>query len=92
MIFPGDHTPVRKVLLEDAEILVKTQEKLNGLIYAFEDIMSSSSNDIGCTKLIEMDIETNPNLPPINSKPYTLPFIHQEWLRKELGDLEKAEN
>ena len=71
MIFPGDHTPIRKVLLQDAKILSETQEKLNGLIHAFKDIMSSSSNDIGYTKLIEMDIETDPNLPP-----YLLSLTH----------------
>ena len=42
MIFPGDYTPVRKVLLQGAKILVEMQEQLNGLIHAFEDIMSSS--------------------------------------------------
>ena len=37
-----------------------------------------------------MDIETDPNLPPIASKPYTLHLKYQEWVRKELEDLEKA--
>ena len=49
MIFPGDHTPVRKDLLHDAKILVEMQEKMKGLIHAFEDIMSSSSGIIGYT-------------------------------------------
>ena len=53
MIFPGDDTPIRKVLLQDAIILVETQEKWNSQIHTFED-MSLSSNDIGYTKLIEM--------------------------------------
>ena len=56
MLFPGDDTPVRKVLLQDAKISVETQEKLNGLMHDFEKNISSSSNDIGYTKLIEMDI------------------------------------
>ena len=47
-------------------------------------------NDIGHTRLIEMDIETDPKLPPIASRPYTLPLKHQGWVRKELEDLEKA--
>ena len=63
---------------------------MNGLIHAFVDIMSSSSNDIGYTRLIEIDIETDPNLPPLASKPYTLPLKYQEWVRKGLEDLEKA--
>ena len=49
MIFPGEYTPVRKVLLKDAKILVEMQEKLSDLIHALEDIMSSSSNDKGYT-------------------------------------------
>ena len=52
--------------------------------------MSSSSNDIGYIKLIEMDIETDLNLSPIALKPYTLTLKHQEWVRKELEDLEKV--
>ena len=38
-----------------------------------------------------MDKETDHNLLPGASKPYTLPLKHQEWARKELEDLEKAE-
>ena len=37
---------------------------------------------------METDKETNPNLPPIVSKPYTLPLKCKEWVRKELEDLE----
>ena len=66
------------------------QEKFSGLIHAFEDIMSSSSNDIGYTKLIEMGTETYPNLSSIALKLYTIPLKHQEWVTKELEDLEKA--
>ena len=72
--------------------MVETEEKLSGPIHALEDIISSSSNDIGYTKLIEMDIETDPNLPPIASKPYTFLLKHQEWVRKELEDLGKSRN
>ena len=42
MIFPGDHMAVRKVLLQDAKISVETQKKLDSLVHAFEDIISSS--------------------------------------------------
>ena len=90
MIFSGDHKLVRKVLHQDKKILVDTQEKLNGLIHVFENITSASSNDIGYTKLIEMDLEYDPDLPPIAFKHYKLPLKCQEWVRKELEDLEKA--
>ena len=80
MMFPGDHTPPRKVVLQDAKISEDTQEKVNSLWYIFEDIMSSSSSDICYTKQIEMEIETDQKLPPVASKPYTLPLKHQEWV------------
>ena len=38
-----------------------------------------------------MDTETDPNIPSIDSKSSTFPLKHQEWVRKELRDLEEAE-
>ena len=38
--------------------------------------MFSSSSDIGYTKLIEMDTETDPHLPPVASKPCMFPSKH----------------
>ena len=40
MIFSDEHTPVRKVLLQDEKISVEMQEKFDTLIHAFKDIMS----------------------------------------------------
>ena len=45
------------------KISKSTQGNLKGLSNNFEDIVSSFSSGIGCTKLIEMIKETNPNLP-----------------------------
>ena len=39
MTFPGDHIPIRKVLLLDAKILADMQEQFNSLINGSEDIM-----------------------------------------------------
>ena len=47
---------------------------------------------MGCTKLIEMDIETNSDLPAVASKPCTHSLTHQERVIKELEDLEKNRN
>ena len=44
--------------------------------------MLMSSSDIGHTNLIEIDIETDPNLAHITPKPYTLSLKHQRWVRK----------
>ena len=52
--------------------------------------MSTSSSDIGCTKLIKTDIETYPNLPTCNFKTTNTPIQHHERVRKEIDDLEKA--
>ena len=53
--------------------------------------MFLSSYNIGYAKLIEMNMEADPNLPPIASKPYMLPLMHQLWARKELEDSENGE-
>ena len=41
MTFPGGDTPIRKVILQDANISKKIQEKLDCLLEKFEDIMLS---------------------------------------------------
>ena len=76
---------MQKYVLQDAKISKGTQEELKCLLDNLEDIMSSSSSNIGYMKLIEMDIETDPNLPSVTLKPYTS-LTHQEWVRKELED------
>ena len=48
-----------------------------------------SSEDIGHTPLVTMDIETG-DIPPICQRPYSLPLKHIEWVTKELEILEKA--
>ena len=74
MIFPGDHTPLRKLVLQDAKFSADIQEKINSLLHTFEDIIYLSSNDIHYTNQIEMDTDTNPNSPFIASKSYTVPL------------------
>ena len=91
MIFPGDFTPIREVVLQDAKISKKTQEKLDCLLKKFADIMLPCSSDIGYQKLIKMDIETNQNIPIIASKLYKLPLKHHARVKKELEDLKRWE-
>ena len=55
----------------------------------FEDIFSKSSEDIGHTPLVTMDIDTGDS-PPVCQKPYSLPLKHVEWVQKELEILERA--
>ena len=79
----------RKVLLEDKNILPKTQEAFDKLCKKYDDIISKNSGDIGKTMLVEMEIDTR-NHPPIASKPYTLPLKHYDWVQKEIETLERA--
>ena len=56
----------------------------------YDDIISKNSGNIGKTMLVEMEIDTGNQPPPITSKPYTLPLKHYEWVQREIETLEKA--
>ena len=62
MIF-GEYSPVWKVILHHVEILRFTRKTLNHLKDDYNKIMYSSSSDIGNTKPIKMDIETDLQFP-----------------------------
>ena len=59
---------IQKVL-EDTTISDKTQARLQEIKQDYNDIGSQHSNDIGVTCLEEMTIKTDPDLPPVASKP-----------------------
>ena len=84
---PAEAPVHRKVLLEDKDILPKTQKSFNKLCEKYDDIILKNSGDIGKTMLVEMEIDTG-NHPPIASKPYTLPLKHYDWVQKEIETLE----
>ena len=86
---PADVETQRKVQLQDAYVTEIDKAKFRCLCNEFEDIFSKSSEDIGHTPLVTMDIETGNN-PPICQKPYSLPLKHVEWVQKELEILERA--
>ena len=86
---PAEAPVHRKVLLEDTNILPKTQEAFDKLCKKYDDIISKNSGDIGKTMLVEMEID-NGNHPPIASKPYTLPLKHYDWVQREIETLERA--
>ena len=60
---PADAPTHRKVLLEDKDILPKTQKAFEQLCKKYDDIISKNSGDIGKTMLVEMEIDTG-NHPP----------------------------
>ena len=88
---PAEVETLRKVDLKDAPIKEETKGKFSDVCNQFDSIISKGSGDIGKTLLVEMDIDTgNSPLPPIASRPYTLPLKHYEWVRKEISTLERA--
>ena len=55
---PADVETQRKVKLQDAYTTEMDKAKFRNLCNEFEDIFSKSSEDIGHTPLVTMDIET----------------------------------
>ena len=86
---PADVETQRKVKLQNAHTTEIDKARFRCLCREFEDIFSKSSEDIGHTPLVTMDIETGDS-PPICQKPYSLPLKHVEWVQKELEILERA--
>ena len=86
---PADIETQRKVKLQDAYITEIDKARFRCLCKEFEDVFSKSSEDIGHTPLVTMDIDTGDS-PPVCQKPYSLPLKHVEWVQKELEILERA--
>ena len=58
LISPGDIYPNRKVQLEDANIKDTTKIAFEQLCEEQHKAFSKNNKDIGCTQLIEMEIDT----------------------------------
>ena len=82
---PGPH----KVQLQDKDITTNVRQKFEELCEQYGEAFSKSSEDIGRTKLVKMDIDTGDS-PPVSSRPYTLPLKHYEWVQREIKSLEHA--
>ena len=89
LISPGDIYPNRKVQLEDADIKNSTRTSFELLCEQQQEAFSKNNKDIGCTQLIEMEIDTGDSL-PVAQSPYTLPLKHYDWVRQEIETLEKS--
>ena len=68
--------PTPYVVLEDATISDKTQDRLQALKQDYNNISRQYSRDIGLTHLEEMTIKTDLDLPPVASKPV---LGHNHW-------------
>ena len=86
---PAQVESQRRVKLQDAYVSEKDKNDFRNLCKEYADIFSKSSEDIGHTPLVTMDIDTGDS-PPVCQRPYSLPLKHVEWVTKELEILEKA--
>ena len=86
---PAQIESQRKVKLQNAPITDEDRSNFKELCNKYTDIFSRSSEDIGHTPLLKMDIDTGDS-PPVCQRPYSLPLKHVEWVRKELEILQKA--
>ena len=76
--------------LDDAEITPKIKQKLTDLQQTYDNIISKHSSNIGLEHLEEMKIDTDPNLPPVASKPYPVPLKHHQFVKEEIKNLLEA--
>ena len=89
LISPGDIYPNRKVELEDVDIKEKTKTPFEVLCEEQHEAFSKNNKGIGCTQLIEMEIDMGDSL-SVAQSPYTLPLKHYDWVHQEIEMLEKS--
>ena len=85
---PADVETQRKIKLQDANITEIDKARFRSLCNEFEDIFSKSSEDIGHTPLVTMDIDTGDS-PPVCQKPYSLP-LKRGMGTKRTGNIRKG--
>ena len=78
-----------KVQLQDKDITTNIRQRFEELCEEYGESFSKNNEDIGRTKLVKMDIDTEDS-PPVSSRPYTLPLKHYEWVQREIKSLECA--
>ena len=86
---PAQVTEHRHMELKDQSISEDTKRKFEELKVQFPKVFSLNNEDIGCTQLVTMDIDTGDS-PPVCQKPYTLPLKHYNWVQQEIETLECA--
>ena len=84
---PADVPGHRKVHLQDKEISSDVCQRFEELCEEYGQAFLKHNEDIGRTKLVKMNVDTGDS-PPVNSRPYTLPLKHYEWVQKEIESLE----
>ena len=84
---PAQVTEHCRVELKDQEITQETREMFKKLKDRHPKVFLVNSQDIGCTNLVTMHVDTGDNT-PICQKPYTLPLKHYSWVQQEIETLE----
>ena len=79
----------RRVELKDHNASADMKSQFEELYSQFPEVFSTNNEDIGCTNLITMDIDTGDS-PPSAKKPYTLLLKHYDWVQQEIKSLERA--
>ena len=69
----------RRVELKDHNASADMKKQFKELCSQFPEVFSTSNEDIGCTNLITMDIDTGDS-PPSMKKPYILQLKHYDWV------------
>ena len=76
-----------KVQLQDKNISADVKQRFEEICEEYGQAFSKNNEDIGTTKLAEMDTDTGDS-PPVSSRPYTLPLKHYKWVQREIKSLE----
>ena len=77
---PAQVTEHHCVELKDQDISQETRERFKQLKKNHTKVFSVRSQDIGCTNLVTMHVDTGDNS-PICQKPYTLALKHYSWVQ-----------
>ena len=75
--------------LKDHNVSAETKQQFEELKAKYPEEFSLNNEDIGCTQLVTMDIDTGDS-PPVCQKLYTLPLKHYSWVQQEIETLEQA--
>ena len=86
---PTQITEHCRVELKDHDALEETKQQFEELKAKYPKVFSLNNEDIGCTQLVTMDIDTGDS-PPVCQKPYTIPLKHYSWVQQEIEALEWA--
>ena len=86
---PADVPGHCKVHLQDKENFGDICQRFEELCEEYGQAFSKHNEDIGRTKLVKINVDIKDS-PPVNSRPYTLPLKHYEWVQKEIECLEQA--